>query len=106
MKPQRTTTVSVRRPYATKHQLKIFHKVYDLHDDMEQTMYTDQTGRFPTKSYKGMQYIMVLVELDSHAILVEAMRDRTSGEMIQAYQILMDRLKKTRFQTKNAYFGQ
>ena len=56
-------------------------------------MYTDQTGRFPTKSYRGMQYIMVLVELDSNAILVEAMRNRTSGEMVQAYQILVDRLK-------------
>ena len=72
---------------------EIFHKVYDLHDEMELKMYTDQTGRFPTKSYKGMQYIMVLVELDSNTLLVEAMRDRTSGEMIQAYQILVNWLK-------------
>ena len=60
---------------------------------MEQKMHTDQTGCFPTKSYKGIEYIMVLVELDSNAILVEAMRNRTSGEMIQAYQILVNRLK-------------
>ena len=72
---------------------EIFHKVYDLHDEMEQKMYTDQTGHVPTKSYKGMQYIMVLVELDSNTLLVEAMRDRTSGEMIQACQILVNRLK-------------
>ena len=57
---------------------------------MEQKMYTDQTGRFPTKSYRGMQYIMVLVELDSNAILVEARQGRTSGRMIQAYQILVN----------------
>ena len=38
---------------------EIFHKVYDLHDENERKMYTDQTGLFPTKSYKGMQCIMV-----------------------------------------------
>ena len=36
---------------------------------------------------------MVLVELDNEAILVEAMRNRTSGEMIRAYQKLVDRMK-------------
>ena len=40
-----------------------------------------------------MQYIMVLIEMDSNAILVEAMQNRTSGEMVQAYQKLVDRLK-------------
>ena len=42
----------------------IFHKVYDLHDDMERRMYTDQTGNFPFKWYRGMQYIMVLYQMD------------------------------------------
>ena len=71
----------------------IFHKIYDLHDNMERKISTDQTGRFPTKSYRGMQYIMISVELDSNAILVEAMQDRTSGDMIQPYQILVNQLK-------------
>jgi hypothetical protein len=31
--------------------------------------YTDQTGRFPKKSSLSNQYVMVLVELDSSAIL-------------------------------------
>jgi hypothetical protein len=63
----------------------IFHKVYDLHDDMERKIYTDQTGKCPFKLYRGMQYIMVLYEMDSNGILVEGMRDRTSGEMVAAY---------------------
>ena len=42
----------------------IYTKTYDLHDDLERKMYTDQTGRFPVQSYRGNQYIMVLVELD------------------------------------------
>ena len=50
-----------------------FNKIYSLHTNLEQKMHTDQTGGFLTKSYRRMQYIMVLVELDSNAILVEAM---------------------------------
>jgi hypothetical protein len=64
-------------------------------------MYTDQTGRFPKKSSRGNQYIMVLVELDSNAILVEGMKDRPSGEMIRAYQHLVDRLKTAGIQPKH-----
>ena len=69
---------------------EIYHKIYNLHEDLDRRMYTDQMGRFPTKSYRGMQYVMVLIKLDSKSILVEPMRDRTSGEMIQAYQVLVD----------------
>jgi hypothetical protein len=56
-------------------------------------MWTDQTGRFPKKSSKGNQYIMVLTESDSDAILVEPMKNRTSGEMIRTYQTLVERLR-------------
>jgi hypothetical protein len=57
------------------------------------SIYSDQTRRFPRKSSKGNQYIMVLVHIDSGAILVAAMKDRTSDGMIRAYQNLIDRLK-------------
>jgi hypothetical protein len=56
-------------------------------------MYTDQTGRFPKKSSRGHQYIMVLIEINSNEILVEAMKNCTTGEMIQAYQVLVERLR-------------
>ena len=48
-----------------------YHAVYDLEQDLDRKMYTDQTGRFPTTSYRGMQYIMVLHETSSNVILVE-----------------------------------
>jgi hypothetical protein len=35
---------------------------------------------------------MVLIELDSNAILVVAMKNRTLGEILHAYQVLVDRL--------------
>jgi hypothetical protein len=35
--------------------------IFDLSDKAERLMYTDQTGRFPQKSSRGNQYIMVLI---------------------------------------------
>ena len=64
-------------------------------------MYTDQTGRFPTTSYRGMQYVMVLYEpTESNAIMVEPMRNRTSGEMLATYLTLVNRLKKAGIEPK------
>jgi hypothetical protein len=60
----------------------------DLNDKVECLIYTDQTGRFPKKSSIGNQYIMVLIEIDSNAILVEAMKNQTAGEMIRATKYL------------------
>ena len=37
---------------------------------------------------------MVLLEMDFNLILVEPMRNRTSGEIVKAYQTLIDRLKE------------
>ncbi len=39
---------------------------------------------------RGYQYIMVLIEMDSNAFLVEAMKNRLAGEMIRAYQVLVE----------------
>ena len=80
-------------PRPASKQKSIFITVYDLEDEAQLKMYTDQTGKFPKKSSRGHQYIMVLIEMDSNAILVAAMKNRTSGEMIRAYQELVDRLR-------------
>ncbi len=60
----------------------IFIKILDMEDEATQKIWTDQPGRFPKKSMKGSQYMMVLTESVSDAILVEPMKNRTSGEMI------------------------
>jgi hypothetical protein len=70
----------------TTKQKTIFFKVYDLEDKAQLKMDTDLTGRFPKKLSHGHQYIMVLIEMDSNAILVAAMKNRLAGEMICAYQ--------------------
>ena len=74
------------------------HKVYNLKEEMDRKMYSDQTGKFPVTSYKGKQYVMVVYETTSNNILVEGMRNRTSGEMVATYQILVDRLKEGGFE--------
>ena len=53
-------------------------------------MYTDQTGRFLKKSSQGNQYTIVLIEIDSNIILVEDVKNRSTGKMIWAYQVLVE----------------
>jgi hypothetical protein len=58
------------------------------------TMFSDQTGHFPMQSQQGNKYIMVMVEININAILVEPMKSRKDEEMIQAYNALLLRLKR------------
>jgi hypothetical protein len=58
------------------------------------TMFSNQTGQFPTRSQQGNKYIMVMVEIDSNAILIEPMKSRKDEEMIRAYNALLLRLKQ------------
>ena len=50
----------------------IYYEIHDYDEFTKQSkVWTDQTGRFPKKSSRGNQYVMVLAESDSDAILVE-----------------------------------
>ena len=51
----------------------IFVKIIDLQVKFQQRVYLDQTGKFSTTSSQGNQYIMVLAEMDSNAIMQEPM---------------------------------
>ncbi len=56
---------------------------------VRETMFSDQTGRFPIQSLCGNKYIMVMVEIDSNTILVEPMKNCKDAEMIRAYNTLL-----------------
>lgn len=58
------------------------------------TIYSDQTGRFPVQSQSKNKYIMLMVEIDSNAVLVEPMTSRKNGEMQRAYLKLLKRLQR------------
>ena len=98
----RSTKPKPMKDYSEVHQLKgkkvqdIYTKVYEA----KETLYSDQTGAFPTRSRRGNKYIMVMVEIDSNAILVEPMKSRKDEEMIRAYQVLMKRLQRAGIQVK------
>ncbi len=68
--------------------------IYTTMYDVRKTMFSDQTGQFPTRSQSGNKYIMVLVEIDSNAILVKPMKSRKDAEMIRACNALLLRLKR------------
>ena len=75
-----------------------YHTIYNLQDEMDRKMYTNQTIKFPVTLYKGKHYVMVLQETDSNAILVEGLCNRTSGEMVTNYQSLVDRLHERKIE--------
>ena len=62
--------------------------------DVRNTVFPDQTGQFPTRSHRGNKYLMVMVEIDINAILVEPFKSRTDPELARAYRAMMLRLKR------------
>jgi hypothetical protein len=52
-------------------------------------VYTNQTGRFITPSSNGNNYLLILYDYDSNAILAEPLKDRTGTTILAAgYQKL------------------
>jgi hypothetical protein len=68
----------------------IFVKIYEL----AETVHTDQTGAFPVTSQWGYRYIMIGIHIDANYIFCETMKNRTEGEMINAYQKMVARMLK------------
>jgi hypothetical protein len=72
-------------------------KVQDGHTqvyEVRETVFTDQTGQFPTQSRSGNKYIMVMVDIDSSGILEEPLKSRKDAELHRAYTCLMTRLNR------------
>ena len=68
----------------------VYIKVFEA----KNTIFSDQTGRFPVTSNSGNKYIMLMVEIDSNAVLVEPMSSRTDKQMQRAYLALLERIKE------------
>ncbi len=85
-------TASIHLPHPPTKQKESVLRILDLSNKAQRLMYTNQTGKFSKKSSKGNQYIIVLIKIDSNTILVEAIKNRSAGEMIKAYLILVNRL--------------
>ena len=96
MKKQRQGVRSTKELHDDKPRITFtprkMHDIYIKIHSITETMYTDQTGRFPATSTRGNQYIMVLVEVDGNYIDAEPMKNKTEGSLIKTYQILWERL--------------
>lgn len=55
-------------------------------------VYTDQTGKFITPSSTGNNYMLILYDYDSNAILCEAFKSRNATDILQAYTTLHKKL--------------
>eukprot|EP00804_Cyclotella_cryptica_P009107 CCRYP_003191-RB/>CCRYP_003191-RB protein AED:0.38 eAED:0.33 QI:0/-1/0/1/-1/1/1/0/471 len=73
-----------------KKERNIYTKVYDTRE----TTFTDQTGKFPTRSQAGNQYVMIMVKIDSSTILVEPLKNQKDAKLNHAYTNLMLRLHR------------
>ena len=66
---------------------KLHVKVYH-----QSKLYTDDTGRFPTRARSGNQYVIVAYH-SSNVILIEPFASRKDKHRISVYNIIMQRLK-------------
>ncbi|KAL7485100.1 hypothetical protein ACHAW6_012618, partial [Cyclotella cf. meneghiniana] len=64
------------------------HDVYTKTNQVHDSIFTDQTGKFPICSQVGNKYIMVMVEIDNSPILVKPIKNRTDANT-RAYSTLM-----------------
>ena len=67
----------------------VYTKVYYIRN----TVFSDQTVQFPARSKRGNKYIVVMVEIDSNATLMEPIKNRTDAELTRAYCTMILRLK-------------
>ncbi len=76
------------------------HDLYTTIYDVCESTFSAQTGRFPTQSQRGNKHVMVMVEIDSNAILLEPMKSCQDREMICACDALTHCLLRAGVQPK------
>jgi hypothetical protein len=68
-----------------------------------ESVYTDQTGRFPVTSSRSYKYIMDLCEIDSNQILVAPLKNCKEHTIIATHKTLIERLKAMGINPKIQY---
>ena len=68
------------------------HDIYVRIDQVRNTIYTNQTGKFPITSSIGKKYIMILCAMDGNVVLAEPMLNKSEGAMDETYQKLIESL--------------
>ena len=63
-------------------------------------VHTDQTGKFPTTSKKGMKYVFVLYDYDSNSIHPVPIKNRSAEAILEAYKTIHSKLIKAGLRPK------
>ena len=65
-----------------------------LADKNKNTVYLDATGRFPCTSMEGMQYMLVVYDYTSNAIIIETINNLEAKTICDAYTRVYMALKE------------
>eukprot|EP00804_Cyclotella_cryptica_P015207 CCRYP_000733-RA/>CCRYP_000733-RA protein AED:0.43 eAED:0.26 QI:0/0/0/1/1/1/3/0/840 len=96
MKNQRQGIRSTKQrvqPYVLPPTLPQQNDIYIKTYDTSNTLYTNQTGKFPHVSSRGFRYQMILYHADTNSIWIEPTKNRTEGELILARSRALLRMK-------------
>ena len=89
-----STVPAFEEPNVTQMKGKKVRDIYTKVYNVRETIFSNQTGQFPKRSLRGNKYVMVLVEINSNAIMVAPMKSRHNEEMKRAYKSLINRLHR------------
>ena len=81
-------------PISEKANVRTNDVVYAIIDHKANLAYMDLTGRFPYKSSRGNEYILVAYHFDANAILVDALKNREAKTITEAWENINNRIKK------------
>ena len=90
-----------KKKFVPQEPIKKEHDIFIKVIDLKETIYTDQTGKFPYLSSKGNRYVMVGIHVDANYIFQEAMKNRTEAQMVAAYQRMFQRMQDGGLTIKN-----
>ena len=62
--------------------------------------YIDQTGKFPFRSSRGYEYVMVMYDYDSNAVLARLFKTRKAKELVETWTKLYNDLTRSGYITK------
>ena len=70
------------------------HDIYTRVYEVRNTVFSNHTGQFPTRSQQGNNYIMVMVDIYTNGILVEPIKSGKDEELTRAYRKMLLRLQR------------
>ena len=57
--------------------------IYVRIDQVRDTIYTDQTGKFPIAPSRGHKYIMILFAIDGNLVLSDPVKNKSEEAMVE-----------------------